>query len=113
MEFSSPDMIKKLLSWLPAEKSVDIRFELGETDGWAVISLYEYEPDREISLRLLPDDSYELFYGYYDANDEFVEATRILGQDEAAMLPSALKKIMKKVLADEEGMRTPGKLLAL
>ncbi len=113
MEFSSSQLLEKLLSWIAVEKNVDIRYDFTDNDGWSVICKYEYSPDSEIAIRLYTDEHLDLFYGYYDANDEFIEMARPLTAEEIATLPSSLIKIMKKVLADEEGMRVPGTFLLL
>ncbi len=51
--------------------------------------------------------------GYYGADDEFIETTAPLSPEQKATLPEKLKKVIKKVLDDESGIRLPGSFLAL
>jgi hypothetical protein len=75
------------------------------------VSIHNYDEDKEYSLRLQGGDNFQLCLGYYDENDEFFEIFQPLLEDEKKLIPSGLKKIMMKVLADEEGMRVPGSLV--
>jgi len=64
-----------------------------------------------MSLRLHADNLYELYFGYYDDNDDFFEIVQTLTPEEKNIIPKALQKVMAKVLADERGMRIPGTIL--
>jgi hypothetical protein len=101
-----------LLKWATGKHQVEIRFEEDDDDQWAVITLYDYKGDHELSLRLYPDDVYKLHLGYYDDEDEFIELSETLSTTQKAMVPEKLQKVLKKVLADEKGLRLPGSLLA-
>ncbi len=105
-------MIEKLVTEVISNEVVEIRFEFEGNDQWSVISMQIYEEDKEISLRLHANDRYDLHFGYYDDEDEFFEITQPLTSEENNIIPKRLQKIMGKVLADERGMRLPGKLLS-
>lgn len=108
----SGEMIEKLLTEVISKDPVEIRFEFEDNDQWSVISMHIYEEDKEISLRLHAGDRYELYFGYYDDEDEFFEITQLLTPEEKMMIPKGLQKLMGKVLADEQGMRLPGNFLS-
>lgn len=107
----SADVIEKLITEVLSKDAVEIQFDFFEQDQWAIITTHQYEEDREISLRMHLNDYYDLYFGYYDDQDEFIEIIHPLTEDEKKILPEKLIKVMKKVLGDEEGMRIPTKLL--
>jgi hypothetical protein len=49
--------------------------------------------------------------GYYDDEDEFFEILHLLTAAEIESLPDGLKKIMTKVVNDEQGLRVASSLL--
>jgi hypothetical protein len=106
------EMIEKLVTDVVSKDAVEVRFEFLDDDQWSVISMHIYEEDKEISLRLRAGDLYELYFGYYDDEDEFFEITQPLTDDEKKIIPKGLRKVMAKVLADEQGMRLPGNFLS-
>lgn len=108
----SADMIEKLVAWVISKDPVEIRFDFQDNDQWSIITMHVYEEDKEISLRLHLNDFYDLYFGYYDDEDEFFEIIHPLTEDEKKIIPEGLKKVMKKVLADEEGMRLSGNFLS-
>ena len=108
----SGEMIEKLVSWVVSQDPVEIRFDFADADQWAVITMYEYEEDKEVSIRLHLNDHYDLYFGYYDDEDEFFEIIHPLTKEEKKILPEGLKKLMKNVLDKEEGMRIPGNFLS-
>jgi len=108
----SADMIEKLVSSVVSKDPVEIRFDFADGDQWAVITMYEYEEDKEVSIRLHLNDHYDLYFGYYDDEDEFFEIIHVLTDEEKKILPEGLKKLMKNVLDKEEGMRIPGNFLS-
>jgi hypothetical protein len=71
-----------------------------------------YEEDKEMAIRLLADDRWVLQFGYYDDGDEFIELLQPLTQPEIDLIPKGLQKVMRKVLASEEGLRLPGNFLS-
>ena len=105
------EMIEKLVTDVVTKEKAEIHFEDGGDDQWSVVRMHIYEEDKEIALRLHANDLYELYFGYYDDKDEFFEITRTLTPEEKDIIPRGLKKIMLKVLADEQGLRVPGNLL--
>jgi len=105
------ELVADLLKGVTGKAPVEIRFEDDDDDGWSVITLYDYKGDKELSVRLHANDVYELHLGYYDDEDEFIEIAGQLGAEQKATLPEKLKKVMKKVLEDEKGIRLPGSLL--
>jgi hypothetical protein len=106
------ELVEQLVIDVVAKQAVEVRFEFEDDDQWSVISMHNYDEDKEISLRLCANDRYELFLGYYDAKDEFIELTQLLTPEERKIIPKGLQKVMSKVLADERGMRLPGNLLS-
>jgi len=107
----SSDIIESLIRELLANKHVEVRFDFFDQDQWAIVSINQYEDDREISLRLHPNSLYELVIGYYDDEDEFFEVVHQLTPDEVDSIPMGLKKIMTKVVGDEQGLRVASELL--
>jgi len=105
-------LIEKLVLEIRNKKAVDVRFEFMDNDQWSVISVYMDEQDNELALRLHPGDSYVLYVGYYDDQDELLEITRTLSEEERKGIPKSMQKVMGKVLSDEEGLRVPGTLLS-
>jgi len=108
----SGELIKKLVADAISKKAVEIRFEFEDDDQWSVITMHNYEPDHEISVRLHANEMYDLHFGYYDDDDEFKEIIQKLTPEEKKMIPNGLQKVLGKVLADEQGMRLPGSLLS-
>ena len=110
-EKQSNEMIADLVKWATGKAPIDIRFEDDDDDQWSVITLYDYNGDKELSLRLHVNDVFNLHLGYYDDEDEFIEIVKPLNDAQKETLPEKLKKVMKKVLDDEKGIRVPGSLL--
>jgi len=108
----SAEMIEKLISEVLSKDPVEINFDFSGQDQWSIIATHQYEEDKEISLRLHPNDLYDLYFGYYDDQDEFFEIIHPLTEEEKEILPERLKKVMKKVLEDEQGMRIPNNFLS-
>ena len=108
----SADVIEKLITEVLTKDFVEIHFDFLEADQWAIITTHQYEEDKEISLRLHLNDYYDLYFGYYDDEDEFIEIVHPLTEEEKKILPPRLKKVMKKVLDDEQGMRIPNNFLS-
>ena len=106
------EMIEKLVTDVVSKDTVEVRFEFADDDQWSIISMHIYEEDKEISLRLHSGDRYELYFGYYDDDDEFFEINQDLTEEEKNIVPPGLRKVMLKVLADERGMRLPGNFLS-
>ncbi len=104
-------LIADLIRSATANSQVEIRFEDDDDDQWSVFTLYDYDLDKELSLRLHANDLFEQHVGCYNDKDEFIEATEPLSTLQKKMLPEKLKKVMKKVLDDEKGLRLPGILL--
>lgn len=107
----SGEMIEKLITWVIGEDPFEIQFNFADDDQWASITMHQYEEDKEISLRLHPSDHYDMYFGYYDDEDEFFEIVHSLTEQEKSSIPVALKKLMKKVVEDEKGLRISGKFL--
>lgn len=106
------EMIEKLVTDVVSKEAIEVRFEFEDNDQWSIITMHVYEEDKEISLRLHPADRYELYFGYYDDEDEFFEIMKDLTDEEKKIIPKGLRKVMMKVLADERGMRLPGNFLS-
>ena len=108
----SGEMIERLVTDVVSKDTVEVRFEFLDNEQWAVISTHNYEEDKEISLRLHTNNRYELYFGYYNDDDEFFEIVQSLTQEEKNIIPKGLQKVMAKVLADELGMRLHGNFLS-
>jgi hypothetical protein len=107
----SAEVIEKVITEVLSKEFVDIHFDFFEQDQWSAITTHQYEEDREISIRLHLNDYWDLLFGYYDDDEEFIEIVHPLSEAEKQILPERLIKLMKKVLEDEKGMRIPNKLL--
>ena len=66
-------MIEKLVTWVVSQDPVEVRFDFLDNDQWAIVTMHIYEEDKEISLRLHTNDFYDLYFGYYDDDDELEE----------------------------------------
>ena len=108
----SADVIEKLITEVLSKDFVEVRFDFLEGDQWSIITTHQYEEDKEISLRLHLNDYYDLYFGYYNDEDEFIEIVHPLTEEEKKIPPVRLKKVMKKVLDDEQGMRIPNNFLS-
>ena len=108
----SAEVIEKLITEILAKDFIEIHFDILEDDQWSIITTHQYEEDREISVRLHLNDYYDLYFGYYNDEDEFIEIVHPLTEEEKKILPVRLKKVMKKVLDDEQGMRIPNNFLS-
>lgn len=104
------ELIEKLVTWVVSQDPIEIHHDFQDNDQWAIVSMHIYEKDQEISLRLHTGDVYDLYFGYYDDEDEFFEIIQPLTEEEKKILPDGLKKVMQSVLAKEEGMRVPGSI---
>lgn len=107
----SAEMIEKMITEVLSKSHVEIRFDFLEQDQWAVVSSHQYEEDKEISLRLHLKDYYDLVFGYYDDEDEFFEIIHPLTDADKQAIPDGLKKLMKKVVDDEQGIRVLSELV--
>ena len=105
-------LVKKIVEEVGSKKAVDVHFETESDDEWAVVKIHLYEEDKEMAIRLLPEDRWVLQLGYYDEDDEFIELLQPLTQPEIDLIPKGLQKVMLKVLASEEGLRVPGNFLS-
>jgi len=108
----SADVIEKLITEVLSKDPIEVHFDFLEGDQWSIITTHQYEEDKEISLRLHLNDYYDLYFGYYNDEDEFIEIVHPLTEEEKTIPPVRLKKVMKKVLDDEQGMRIPNNFLS-
>ena len=104
-------LIDQFLGHELTQDSIEIHFDFLEADQWSIISMHQYEEDLEISIRLHLNGIYDLYLGYYDDEDEFHEIIHPLSFEESEQLPKGLKKLMKKVVDDEAGLRVKGDFL--
>ena len=105
------ELIAGLVTSATGNAPIEIRFEDADDDEWSVFTLYDYDGGKELSLRLHANGLFDLHVGCYDDGDEFIEAAEPLSAGQKAILPEKLKRVMKKVLDDEAGIRLPGSLL--
>lgn len=105
-------LVEKIVTEVLNKDAFEIHFEEDDDDNWAVIKVHIYEEDKEMAVRLLSDDRWVLQFGYYDDEDEFIELLQPLTQVEIDLIPEGLQKVMRKVVASEEGLRVPGNFLS-
>ncbi len=105
-------LVKKVVTDALNNKAVDIHFEEEDDQQWAVVRVHNDEDDQELGIRLNTGDKWVLQFGFYDDEDEFIERLQPLSEAAIALIPQGLQKVMRKVLASEEGLRVPGSLLA-
>ena len=108
----SADVIEKLITEVLSKDPIEIHFDFLDGDQWSIITTHQYVEDKEISLRLHLNDYFDLYFGYYNDEDDFIEIVHPLTEEEKKILPPRLKKVMKKVLDDEQGMRIPVNFLS-
>ncbi len=108
----SGELIEKLVTEVINKDVVEVRFEFEDNEQWSVITMHIYEEDKEIAVRLHSNDRYELYFGYYNDEDEFFEIIKTLTPEEKNIMPKGLQKVMEKVLMDEQGMRLAGNFLS-
>ncbi len=104
-------LIDQFLGHVLTQESIEIHFDFLDDDQWAIISMHQYEEDLEISIRLHLNGVFDLYIGYYDDEDEFHEIVHPLSFEESEQLPKGLKKLMKKVVDDESGIKVKGDFL--
>ncbi|HEV2481034.1 MAG TPA: hypothetical protein VGS79_15260 [Puia sp.] len=105
-------LVEQIVKEVVNNKAVDIHFEEDDDEHWALIKVFKEDEDQEMAIRLQSGDKWVLQFGYYDDDDEFIELLQPLGQPEIGLIPQGLQKVMRKVLASEEGLRVPGNLLS-
>jgi len=105
-------LVEKIVTEVISKDTIDVHFEDEDDEPWAVIKVHIYEEDKEMAIRLLPDNRWVLQFGYYDDEDEFIELLQPLTQTEIDMIPKGLQKVMLKVVLSEEGLRLPGNFLS-
>ncbi len=105
-------LVEQIVKEVVSKKAVDIHFEEEDDEQWAIVKVYKENEDQEMAVRLVSGDKWVLQFGYYDADDEFIELLQPLTQPEITLIPLGLQKVMRKVLASEEGLRVPGNLLS-
>ena len=108
----SADVIEKLITEVLTNDPVHIHFDFLDGDQWSIITSHQYEEDKEVSLRLHLNDCYDLYFGYYNDDDDFIAIVKPLTEEEIKIIPVRLQKVMKKVLDDEQGMRIPNTFLS-
>jgi len=109
---SPGSVVEEIVKELVKKKAVDVHFEEDDDQQWAGVKVHKEDEDQEIAIRLQSGDNWVLQFGYYDQDDDFIELLQPLTQAETDLIPLALQKVMRKVLASEEGLRVPGNLLS-
>jgi hypothetical protein len=105
-------LVENIVTEVVNKDTIEVYFEDEDDELWAVIKVHVYEEDKEMAIRLLPDNKWVLQFGYYDDEDEFIELLQPLTQPEIDLIPARLQKVMHKVLSGEEGLRLPGNFLS-
>lgn len=103
--------VKKIVSEVVTKKAVDVHFEEEDDQRWAIVKVHNDEEEQELGIRLQSGEKWVLQFGYYDDDDEFIELLQPLVEAEVALIPPVLQKVLRKVLASEEGLRVPGNFL--
>jgi len=104
-------LVEEIVKEVVGKKAVDVHFEEDDDLLWAMVKVYREDEDQEMAIRLQSGDKWVLQFGYYDKDDEFIELLQPLTGAETGLIPAGLQKVMRKVLASEEGLRVPGNLL--
>ena len=98
----SDALIADLIKYATGKVPIDIRFEDLDDDQCSIITLFDYKGDKELSLRLHPNDVYDIHIGYYDDEDEFIEIAEPLSTTQKSTLPERgsirLNIALKRVL---------------
>lgn len=108
---NATELLETLLKQVLSETHVNVSFDFFKNDNWSAVTFNNYEEDIEISVRLHNNKTYDLHIGFYDNDDEFQELTQVLNEDQIESIPIGLKKVMMKVVIDEDGLRVPCSLL--
>lgn len=106
------ELIERLLGFILSEDYIEIHYDFNDDSEWAIVSMHVYEDDQQISLRQHPADVCDLYFGYYDDNDDFFEIVKPLSEEEKKLIPPALRKLLKSVVEKEEGVRVPANFLS-
>ena len=107
----SAALIEKLLVEILSNKHVEVRFDFLDQDQWAYVAMHQYEEDKEVSIRYHLSKQYSLVFGYYDDDDDFFEIIKPLSAEEVESIPEGLRKVMQKVVDDEQGLRFASELI--
>jgi hypothetical protein len=105
-------LVEQIVTAVVKQKAVDVHLEEEEDQQWAIVKVHKEQEDQEMGIRLQTGDKWILQFGYYDDDDEFIELLQPLTQPDIDRIPQTLQKVMRKVLASEEGLRVPGNLLS-
>ena len=105
-------LVEQIVKEVVNRKAVEVHFEEEDDQQWAIIKVHKEDEDLEMAIRCQSGEKWVLQFGYYDADDEFIELLQPLAKPEVELIPQALQKVMRKVLASEEGLRVPGSLLS-
>src|ERR1700760_4413421 len=105
-------IVSQIVKEAVGKKAVEVHFEEDDEASWAIIRMHDEDEDQEMAIRLQTGDQWLLQFGYYDDEDDFIELLQPLGPADIELIPQGLQKLMRKVLANEEGLRVPGRLLA-
>lgn len=111
LQKNTTEILETLLKQVLSETHVDVSFDYFKNDNWSSVTYNNYEEDVEISVRLHNNNTYDLHIGFYDDEDEFQELIQVLNEAQIANIPVGLKKVMMKVVMDEDGLRVPCSLL--
>ncbi|MET0243215.1 MAG: hypothetical protein ABW174_07090 [Flavitalea sp.] len=112
IEKHAKKVIEQIVTGLFNQDVIDVRFDYEDPEQWSVVTLHLYDEDKELSIRLHTGERYELYFGYYDDEDEFHDLSKDLDEEEVKEIPKGLRKALAKVLEDEQGIRLPGNFLS-
>src|ERR1700761_3294297 len=104
-------VVAEIVKEVVTKKAVDVHFEEDDDNEFAIIRVHREDEDQEMGIRLQTGDKWVLQFGYYDDEDDFIELLQPLAPADVALIPPGVQKVMRKVLASEEGLRVPGSLL--
>lgn len=112
LKADAPAITRFILNWAAAQPAIDIQHDEDENEeAFAYIVHFHEDDDQQVAFRLFADGNGYVYTGYYNEKDDFIDNSIKLSNHELEALPANFLKLLKKVLADEEGMRVPGKVL--
>lgn len=108
---NTSEIVENTLTTLLTESYIEVKFDFFKQDSWSYIVYNNYDEDKEFAIRFHKSNIFDVLVGYYDDEDEYHEIIEILTEEQVLQIPDGLRKVMKKVVLDEDGLRVPTQLL--
>lgn len=100
-EFSD-SLIEQLLSTKFSDRQLEIGITRHDSMTTADLTWNEYDTDQILSLRYHRDGHFDLFYHYYDDEQEgYISLVHDLDVEQTCRLPEGLATVMAKALIDD------------